>query len=205
MLNEMRTGPVSSLDGAQGVARSDRQGAAVATSAHGKYNEAVARGNAYIACNQAAVTTTAAGFLGLANTGLCVTNPPGSEHHLSILKAGWAWTLAPGAAASVHLAGGYVVTGGVTAHTTPIDFYNLKIGTANRSVALVDEAATIVAPICLLSLMGGFTGGAAFAAMPGSLVDIGGSIIVPPGGYICIVTLTSDDGFGAISWEEIPI
>lgn len=204
MLNEQRTGPISSLDGAVNPARSDMQGAGVMTSAHGKYNEAVSRGKCFLAANQAAVTTTAAGGLGLANTGCCVSNPPGSEHNLSILKAGWVWSVAPAAVSSVHLAGGYVVTGGVTAHTTPLVVYNLKIGAPAVSVAFADAAATIVGPVYLHPLIGGFTLGALFA-QPAALQDFGGSIIVPPGGYVCIVTLTTGDGFGAIAWEEIPI
>jgi len=204
MLNEQRTGPISSLDGAINPARSDRQGAEVMTAGHGKYNEAVIRGKAFIAANQAAVTTTAAGGLGLANTGLCVSNPPGSEHNLSILKVGWAWSVAPAAVSSVHLAGGYVATGGVTAHNTPLVVYNLKLGAPGVSVAFADGAATIVGPVYLHPLIGGFTLGTLFA-QPMALTDIGGSIIVPPGGYVCIVTLTTGDGFGAIAWEEIPI
>ena len=204
MLNETRTGPSSSQDGAVNSARSDQQGASVVSQAHGKYNEAVSRGNAYLAANQAEVTTTAAGGLGLANVGCCVSNPPGSEHDLAILKAGWVWTAAPVAIASAHLAGGYVITGGVTAHTNALIVYNLKLGAPAKSVAFADDQATIVGPIYLYPLVGGFTAATLFA-QPAALQDIGGSIIVPPGGYVCIVTLTTGDGFGAIAWEEIPI
>ncbi len=204
MLNEKRTGPIASQDGAVNPARSDKQGASVATQAHGTYNEAVSRGKCFLGANQAAVTTTAAGGLGLANTGLCVSNPPGSEHNLSILKVGWVWSVAPAAVSSAHLAGGYVITGGVTAHTTPLVVYNLKLGVPAKSVADVDGAATIVGPIYLHPLVGGFTLGTLFA-QPAALQDFGGSIIVPPGGYVCIVTLSTGDGFGAIAWEEIPI
>lgn len=204
MLNEIKTGPISSQDGAVNSARSDKQGASVATQGHGKYNEAVSRGKCFLAANQGAVTTSAAHFLDLTNTGCCVSNPPGSEHDLSILKAGWLWSAAPGAISSAHLAGGWVATGGVTAHTTPLIVYNLKIGAPAVSVAFADAAATIVAPICLYPLVGGFTAVTLFA-QPAALQDFGGSLIIPPGGYVCIVTLTSGDGFGAIAWEEIPI
>lgn len=204
MLNEKKTGPVASSDGAVNPARTDKQGASVLTQSHGKYTEAVSRGNVFISANQAAVTTTAAGGLGLANTGLCVSNPPGSEHNLSVLKAGWAWSAAPAAISSAHLAGGYAADGGVTAHTTPLVVYNAKLGAPARSVAFTDAAATIVGPIYLQPLVGGFTLATLFA-QPAVLNDINGVIMVPPGGYICIVTLTTGDGFGAIVWEELPI
>jgi len=204
MLNEKRTGSIVSQDGAVNPARSDKQGASVATQAHGKYNEAVSRGKSFLAANQAAVTTTVAGGLGLAYLGCCVSNPPGSEHDLSILKVGWVWSVGPVAVSSVHLVGGYVATGGVTAHTVALVVYNLKLGAPAVSVAFADSSATIVGPIYLHPLVGGFTLGTLFA-QPAALQDFGGSLIVPPGGYVCIVTLTTGDGFGAIAWEELPI
>ena len=202
MLNEKKTGPGTFQDGAEHVARSDKQGASVSTAAHGAYNEAVSRGKVFIAANQAAVTTTVANAV--TYTGLCVSNPAGSEHNLSILKVGWAFSVAPAAIAPVHLAGGYVITNGVTAHTTPLVVYNAKIGAPGASVAYADGASTIVGPVYLQPLIGGFTAATLFAG-PASLTDMGGIVVVPPGGYVFISTLTVSVGFGAMAWEEIPI
>ena len=203
MLSETVTGPSKRADGSRGIERSDKTGASVATSAHGAYNEAVSRGNVFFGANQAAVTTTVA--LNTTYTGLCVSNPAGSEHDLSILKAGWGFSVAPAAPATVHLASGYATTG-IATHTTPLNVYNAKINDLpSKSVANVDGAATLVGtPIYMQPLVGGFTAAALFA-QPAALTDIAGIIMVPPGGYVCIVTLTVGIGFGCIVWEEIAI
>lgn len=201
MLNGKRTGPVASSDGAVNPARSDKTGAAVVAAAHGQYNEAVIRDNVFMSASQAADTTSVA--LGGAYLGVCLSNPIGSGHNLSVLQAGWAHSVAPAAIATVHLAGGWASTG-ITAHTNAITIYNMKIGSPAVSVANVDDAATLVGtPIYILPLIGGFTLGTLFSA-PMATTDIGGIIMVPPGGYVCIVTLTACNGFGCIIWEEIP-
>ena len=202
MFTEKRTGPISSSDGAENVARADKTGASVVTAGHGEYNEAVIRDNVFMSASQAADTTSVA--LAGAYTGVCVSNPIGSGHNLSILRAGWAHSVAPAAIATVHLAGGWASTG-ITVHTNAITIYNMKVGSSATSVANADDAATLVGtPIYILPLIGGFTLGTLFAA-PISTTDIGGVIMVPPGGYVCIVTLTACVGFGCIVWEEIPV
>ena len=202
MLNEKRTGPISSADGSINAARSEKTGAAVIAIAHGEHNEAVIRDNVLMSASQAADTTSVA--LGAAYLGVCISNPIGSGHNLSILKAGWVHSVAPAAIATVHLAGGWASTG-ITAHTNAITIYNMKIGSPATSVANADDSATLVGtPIYILPLIGGFTLGTLFAA-PMATPDIGGIIMVPPGAYVCIVTLTACNGFGCIVWEEIPI
>jgi len=202
MLNEKRTGPIAALDGSVNPARSDKQGNGVVTAGHGAYNEAVSRGKVFIAANQAAVTTTVA--LALTQTGICVSNPPGSDKLLSILKVGWAFSVAPAGSAPAFLAGGYAATGGVSAHTTPLTVYNAKLGAPAGAVGLADAAATIVAPINILPLIGGFTNATLFA-QPMAMTEIGGSVVVPPGAYVFLPTLTVAVGFGCIVWEEIPV
>lgn len=201
MLNEKKTGPIASSDGAVNPARSDKQGASVNTPAHGKYNEAVVRDNVFMASSQAADTWSVA--LNTTHTGLCISNPAGSPKNLSVLKAGFAFQTAQVATASIHLAGGYTAAGVVT-HTNAIDIYNMKLGSPATSVANADDAATLVGtPIYLFPLIGGFTAGA-LAANPAILTDIGGSIMIPPGAYVFIAALTAAIGFGCIVWEEIP-
>jgi len=201
MLNEKRTGPIASSDGAVNPARSDKQGSSVITHAHGEYNEATSRDNVFMAASQAVDTWSVA--LHTTHTGLCVSNPAGSTKNLSILKAGFVFQTAQVATASIHLAGGYAA-GGVTAHTNALTVYNMKLGAPATNVGLADDQATLVGtPIYLLPLIGGFTAGA-LAAGPAATTDIGGVIMVPPGGYVCIVALTAAIGFGSIIWEEIP-
>lgn len=201
MLSENKTGPVASSDGAEHVARSDKQGSLVTAAAHGEYNEAVVRDNVFMASTQTEDTWTVA--LAGAYTGLVVSNPAGSTKNLSILKAGMAITTAPAGIASIHLGGGWA-PGGITVWNA-IDFYNMKLGSAAASVANVGDTATLVGtPIYLYPLIGGFTAGALFS-QPMSTTDIGGCLMVPPGGYVMIVALTVALGFGCIVWEEIPV
>lgn len=201
MLNEIKTGPVPSSDGAVNPARGDKQGSAVITPGHGEYNEATVRDNVFMASTQAEDTWTIA--LAGAYTGLIVSNPAGSPKHLSILKVGMVITTAPAGQASIHLGGGYAA-GGITVFNA-IAFYNMKLGSPVTSVANVGDTATLVGvPIYLYPLIGAFTNALLFA-QPMAMTDIGGSIIVPPGAYVMIVALTVALGFGCIVWEEIPI
>jgi hypothetical protein len=39
----------------------------------------------------------------------------------------------------------------------------------------------------------------------GQIADLGGLIIIPPGGFVAIGALTAVTGFGALVWEEQPI
>jgi len=205
MLNEKKTGPIASSDGAVNPARTDRQGADVATQAHGEYNEAVVRDNVFMASTQVADTWDVALTLNPI-LGVIVSNPPGSNKNLSILKVGFAQTTACANEASIHLAGGYVADGGITVHDTPLVVYNMKLGSPAAAVAFADDEATAVAgsAVYLLPLIGGFTAGATLPAGPMATTDIGGLVMVPPGGYVFIAALTAVVGFGCIVWEEIP-
>lgn len=205
MLNEKKTGPVASSDGAVNPARTDKQGADVATQAHGKYNEAVSRGNVFMSSSQAADTWSVA--LALGNIlGVTVSNPPGSNKNLSILQVGMAISVAPVAAASMHLAGGYAADGGITAHNNALVIYNCKLGSPASSVAFADDDATGLAgsALYLLPLIGAFTAGALYS-QPMAMTDVDGIVMVPPGGYVFIAALTAVIGFGCIIWEEIPV
>jgi len=204
MLNEKKTGPVASSDGAVNPARMDKQGADVATQAHGEYNEATVRNNVFMASSQGEDTWSIA----LATTpalGVILSNPPGSDKNLSILKVGMAITTAPAGQASIHLAGGYVADGGVLVHNQALVIYNMKLGSPASSVAFADDSANLVvgSPLYLLPLIGAFTNALLFA-QPMAMTDIGGMVMVPPGGYVFIAALTVALGFGCIIWEEIP-
>lgn len=199
-----QVGPITaSADGASLPLRTTRDAAVVVGQNHGRYYESTRRGNRYYAGNQAAVTTTIA--LATTYTGLCISNPAGSIVNLSIDWVSFALSVAPAGIAPIGLITGWSAAGIVT-HTTPITSgAGLFIGNA-KGVALADGAATLVGTPQWTPpwLQGGFTAGALYAA---SVVyaDISGAIVIPPGGYIAIGTLTVAVGFGSIAWEEIPV
>lgn len=155
----------------------------------------------FYAANQTATTWSVA--LNATHTGFVVSNPLTSNKNLVILKASFAFSVAPAAISHIGLFGGYSSTG-IIVHTTPLIPACTTIGRPG-GYALADSAATLVGtPTWLMPIMGGFTAAALPATTP-SIVDIGGAIIVPPGSYIGIGALTASVGFAGLWWKEIDI
>jgi hypothetical protein len=189
---------------ATSIARIGNQLDRITSDLHGNLYEAALRGNLFHASSQAATTTTIA--LATAYTGFCLSNPAASAKNLEIRRVGVALTVAPAGIASISLAGGWLAAG-VTAHTTPLVVYDNILANALSSVAVAkaDGAATLVGtPRDIMQLMGGFTAGA-LPAFGGGTFDIAGGIIVPPGGYVFVETLTVTVGMFSMWWSEWPI
>lgn len=204
MDSEAKVGLQKNADGNKSILRSDRTGAQVVTDGHGRYTEAVLRGNVFLAHNVAAQAVSVA--LATTYTGLMLSNPHGSGKVLALLAAQFAISVAEVAVASQHLIGGWSAT--PVAHTTPLaapGIQNALLNGNSNSVAKVDSAATIPTPGYLLPLRSGFTAGALGGPGMGQIADLGGLIIVPPGGFIGIGALTAITGFGALVWEELDI
>lgn len=199
----VQVGVQAVADGAQIVPRGGRSGETSVADAHGRYMEAVKRGNVYIAHNVAAQAVSVA--LATTYTGLVLSNPVGSGKDLVLLGAQFAISVAEVAVASQHLIGGWSAT--AVTHTTPLaapGIQNAYLG-GPSGVAKVDSAATIPTPNYILPLRSGFTAGALGGPGMGQIADLGGLIIVPPGGFIAIGALTAVTGFGALIWEETPV
>lgn len=204
MLNEIRTGPVFSGDGAINPGRATKTGGLAIADLHGRYTEAALRGNLFLAHNTAAQALSVA--LATTYTGLCVSNPLGNTKNLVMLGCQFALTVAPAAIASLHLIGGYSATAAV-AHTTPLASPGIQstlLGTGPQSTAKVDAAATVVNPGYVLPLVSGFTA-AALPSMSTGWIDLGGLIVLPPGAWLAIGALTAVTGFGGLAWEEVSI
>lgn len=167
-----------------------------------RYYDAALQGNTFYAANQAAATWSVA--LNTTFTGLVVANPAGSGVNGIIKKVGFALSAAPAAPAHIGIFGGYSAAGIIT-HTTPLVPASSFIGGGRAGKILADVAATLVGtPAWLMPFMGGFTA-AAFPGTGPSIMDVEGSIIIPPGGYVGIGALTAVVGFGAIIYDEVPI
>ncbi len=198
-----QVGPVAVANGAQTIPRAGRTGETSVADAHGRYMEAVKQGNVYIAHNVAAQAVS----VGLATTytGLMLSNPANSGKDLVLYGAQLVLSVAEVAAASHHLIGGWSAT--AVTHTTPLaapGVQNAYLG-GPTGVAKVDSAATIPTPNYILALRSAFTAGAFGGPGMGQIVDLGGLIIVPPGGFIGIGALTAVTGFGCLIWEEVAI
>jgi hypothetical protein len=158
----------------------------------------------FSACTQAAQATTVA--LSTTYTGLCLSNPNKSQNNLYLLRVGVGLSVAPVAIASIGLIGGLSTTD--VTHTTPATVASTFVGfsggsQALPSVGLVDTAATIPTPTWLEMIMGGFTAGA-LPASPLANFDFKGSWVIPPGGFICVGSLTAVTGFFSMTWASLP-
>lgn len=198
-LQLQRVGPVNGGSGTGTPFRADGTGAQIVSDAHGRYAEAARRKQVFYACNAAAQAVSVA--LATAYTGVCLSNPIGSSVNLELLQVSFALSVAPAAIAPLILIGGYSPID--VTHTAALIPASTFLG-APGGVGKADSQATISTPKYLLPIMGGFTAGALPDASP-AILDVGGSIIIPPGAFVCIGALTAVTGFGAMLWEEVPI
>lgn len=148
------------------------------------------------------VTTSVA--LATTYVGICLSNPAGSGRNLALLNVSASLLVAPSTITTLALAAGYAA-GGITAHTTPLTVYSSIIGTTETLVGLVDSACTLVGTPATIRVLGQApTATTSFSVDR----DIGGSIIIPPGGWVATVTNIAgpSSGFvGSMMWEEIEI
>jgi hypothetical protein len=193
------TGNLKTSDGIQNnPARQGNQNQLIVDELHGPGYEAAYRGTMFTLANQAAVTTTA----GLATTftGLAVTNPTSSGVNL-VLRRFAVGQVAVAVASSVGIMAG---SGAAAGTLVP---QNCLIG-GGVSKATGSASATIATPILLATY--GSVGSLAttgYGLQPGIVVDLGGSIIVPPGQYVASYTTAACTSAFVFSfqWEEVPI
>lgn len=206
MSDLMIRGPVFGATGSPSPFTATIDGAQRVQDAHGRYAEASTRGTVFSGAIVGQVTT-----VGLATTytGLCLSNPVGSRVLLSINKVGYAFIVAFAAGSVIGLMTGYNQATNVT-HTTPVTPRSQYFTSAGGGFGLLDSAATLpTAPTLNQILASGLTGAITTTPfVPGGLVDLEGSITLPPGAYCAIYTSTvSGAAAGAFSfqWEELSI
>jgi hypothetical protein len=186
----------------QAVPRCDSNAALLTSGLRGRLSELAKTKKLFCAANQAEVTTT----VGLATTytGICLYNSVGSGVILYPQFAGFALGTAPAGEAPIMLAGGYLAAGITThggTHLAKVSTYLNEASVSNALVECVDGCTIVGTPRYLMPLIGGAAHGA-FPGDSGKMVDLGGFIAIPEGGYICITTLTVALGIGAFVWEE---
>ena len=198
-------GPQIAADGAQNIpARMDRLGGLTVTELRARYAENTRRGLRMWGANQAGVTTSIG--LALACTGLILANPPGSPVNLELDKAGFSVLVAFAAAASIGIMVGYNSSTALTG--TTIDGQGNEYAGGAIGYGQIFKAATLpTAPTLRRLLASGLTGAITTAVeTPGDIVDLEGSIILPPGGYAAFFTSSASgaSGFqGSLSWTEV--
>lgn len=202
MLNEFQVGPQLNQDGVQNWARSGRQGDQIISELHGRYYESAFRKNLFFA---AAAGVTSSVGLATTYTGLCISNPIGSQVNLAICKVSFAQSVINAAVNAIGYGVGYNATTNVT-HTTPLTPASTFYGSNATPVAKADSAATLpTAPV-----YAGFLGSTPTATTNpnGGMWDLEGSIIIPPGGYFVTLAAAASPASAlwlGVHWEENPI
>lgn len=199
MLTQIAVGqPAKQTSASNPVARGGAFGDVIVSELHGRYYEQSLNGNMFAVANQAVVTTTAA--LATTFTGLAISNPAGSGVN-AVINLFTCAQVAVGAAAAVG-----IMTGSGAAAGALVPRNRLVGGSTGRVTA--SAGATIATPV--LEYVFGNVGSLAttgYGLTPGLVVDLGGSLIVPPGfyaaSYTTIVTTTALI-FG-FQWEEVPV
>lgn len=206
-LSQFIVGPqaVNAGDGALLDGRAGKTGEQIIQQLHGRYYETASRRAMFSGSITGQATT-----VGLATTytGLVLSNPVGSPVNLVINKVGYAFIVAFAAGATIGIMTGYNQATNVT-HTTPVTPRNQFFNSASGGVGLLDSAATLpTAPTLNQILSAGLTGAITTTpVVPNGLVDLEGSIILPPGGYAAFYTSTASGAAGgafSIQWEEVP-
>lgn len=207
MIVQGQVGPIATTslaDGGQAPLRQGKLGDAIISELHGRYYEQTYRGNIYSAGNQAAAATVALGTL--VNTGLILSNPLGSGKNIVLLKLSYVNSVVVPTAGFLALETGFN-SGTNVIHTTPATVFSNLIGTGPSGVGLVDVAATLpTAPTHRLGLAQcGTLATTGYGVTTPNVVDVEGSIILPPGGYAAYYTLATNTAawLFTFTWEEV--
>jgi hypothetical protein len=194
----------SSPPGSNPTARGTNTNEVAVTEVHARYYEGTYRGERFGGANQAAVAVTAA--FATTYTGLVLYNPPGSSVNGVLEKVGIGNTVVWPSASVIGLMVGSSSTAlsGVTAITPKIK----KLGTAFAPVCSLASAATLpVAPTLDTVLASiGTQATTAYNSIFG-INDLGGDILIAPGGYVAIYSTVALTAAGVFSfqWEEVPV
>lgn len=197
-----KVGSVSLSKGVFAPARLGTEGG-LALDSHGKYYEAVKAGRVFVAANQAAVAVTAA--MATTYTGLVVENPTTSGKDLVMLRFGYSSTVViPTALTVIGIMTG-LDAGDAAAAITPRNCY---VG-GPASIATVDNACTLTGTPVLHEVYGQMNKGADSTTVggPATLIDLDGSLIIPPGYYVAAYSFAANTAAMIFSfmWEEVPV
>lgn len=171
---------------------------------HGRYQEAVLRGNVYMASTQAGVALSTA--LSTTQTGFTLSNPAGSGVNLVILDAMIALTTAPAGASSLLWAANVNPIATAVVQTTPLTVRNALIGASSAAAGLAASAVTLPAAPVVVRPVGG--GPVATGSVNAAFIrdEIAGGIVLAPGTAISLSALTTAiSAIIGVVWEEVTI
>ena len=140
-----RVGPVQGADGTSPAFRSGRESDLIVSQAHGRFAEAVRRGNVYSTAPTAVPLLTNYGT----TSPFVLYNPPGSGKWLSILRVSVGYGSGTLGAGSLMHAASTSPTQAAPSGGTPLTPNNNLIGQAGNSVAVPRVSGTVATPVGL--------------------------------------------------------
>ena len=201
--------PTKSLGaGTKPQAASDQIGGLLVSELLPRYSPLAYASKLFSAANPTGITATAlvsgttTVFLGFG-----LSNPVGSLVNLHVLKAGYACSTPPAAAAPIVIAFGFNSGTNVT-HTTPLLVRNNNVG-GIAGTGLADSSFTVPTAPNVAKIIGTLgTGAITTIGVSGFEFDTEGAIMLPPGGYMIIAALVAAGASGAFAsatWAELPL
>lgn len=201
----LQAGPRTVADGSSSQMRGDNTGAAVVTDGHGRFYEATKRGRTFICMNSAAQALSLTGTT--TYTGMVVYNPAGSGVNFAIQTAMYLQTVLSTGLGGVMLFTQplALTTPTLTATNTSGSPFSALIGAGQASAAKVASSCTLAANPTFLRPLISIPWITAVSQTGGVFKDqIDGEIVVPPGGAIGFVAITTAlSGLAYLSWEEV--
>ena len=203
MLIQAQVGPaVSSTSLGTGTnpnLRLDNLGGLAVSQLNPRYYEETYRRQTYTIANQSGVTTST-GLSGT-YTGIFIQNPTTSTVNVVITKVGYAISVV-GTAGVIGLMTGV----GASITSTLVTPRNRFVGGVGAQ-CLAAATCTLPGTAVIETILGSQTT-ALDAGLGPKVIDLEGSLILPPGAFACIYTSSASGAsgfFGSFQWVEIPL
>lgn len=214
MLIQGQVGPASvqSLSsGTNPTIRMGQLGDIVVSELHGRYYEQAYRGSVFSLSVSTAAAITAYVGAAAGQPQIALYNPVGSGKNLAVLQASYNNVVAASGAGTVAWGLWFGPTVAPTAATNAVATNMATLQKAGSVASCWTNTALTSSTALVNQYPVGFyywatAAGALSPAM--NMVDVGGSIIVPPGCMIALggtSALTSATWTGNITWEEVPV
>ena len=218
MLIQGQVGPTSTQSVQPGTTppvRLGQFGDVIVSELHGRYYEQTFRRNMFsgaIASATGATATALGNIGGSAYVGLLLWNPVSSPVNLVLQKVNYTLPIAPAAATVVSIGTGTAISPPTTVTTaiTPRNNYvtgPAPVGQLYSAVTFSSAGTSSTLPSHTLGFVGTQAATGEGQQTPG-MIDLEGSIVLPPSGFACfyLSTVANTNGFfGSFAWEEVPV
>lgn len=207
MQSEGRVGPIPAADGAVETVRLGKTLETITGDAHGRYFEAVSRGNVFFVADQTGKTVPAG--LSASPTTVTLFNPKNSGINAAILFAAIDFIVAFAAGAAVWLAANTDPTAAAASGTAAVPVNALLGSTKTPTVKAFTAATLPAAPVAIAQLGAGLTGAITTAPVSQPFYrEFAGGLVLGPGAALSFQASTvggAAAAFGEWAWEEVAI